>query len=454
MHTATRNPTSKHLAAALSAALGLLGLQAHAMAGVLPVTSCADDNGSGTLRQVAASAVHGDVIDLSGLSCAESTVTLTQGEIVLPVNVTLNGPADRTLTLTAQNNSRILKSISADTPSYLSVANLTLRGGRVYSNGDYADGGCVFATGTVNLTHSTVTDCAVQASNAMARGGAIYAASVQLVSSRVTGSSARATGSYQLASGGGVYANGLTCTDSTLSGNVAAADAETMFGEGGGAMVLNGDLRLSRCTVDTNSADSGGGILQFATADTSTLIENSTISGNTARSAYSAGGLHVFCTDCVASVTLSNSTIAFNSAPTQYGAGLFVRGSVSAQSTIIASNIGTDGGAMDLYAYTLSGADNLIQSTNLTPDAGVITVTADPQLLPLEDNGGATFTHALAQGSPALQTGNNVAQLSTDQRGAGFSRAANGLVDIGAWQTQDAGTPKTQQDAIFGGKFD
>jgi Right handed beta helix region len=392
------------------------------------------------------------VIDLSGLSCVDSMITLTQGEIVLPVNATLNGPADRTLTLTSAG-SRILKSISSDTPAYLSVANLTLSGGRVYTVGDFADGGCVFAAGAVNLTHSTVQDCAVHASNAMARGGAIYAQSVQLTASRVTNSSANATGSYQLVRGGGIYAASLSCVDSTLSDNVAAADAETMLAEGGGAMLIGGNVQLNRCTISDNRADNGGGIKHQTGYSNTTLIENSTISGNTARN--SAGGIEVFCSKCTpALLQVLNSTIAFNTATSAYGAGFYTNANVDAQSTIIAGNTSLSGGFGDLFAAGMSGADNLIQSTNVTPDAGVITVTADPQLLPLADNGGATFTHALADGSPALQAGNNVALLSTDQRGAGFSRTLNGMVDIGAWQTQDAGTQKTQQDGIFGGKFD
>lgn len=453
MSNANRKQSSKHLVAAMSAAFGLLGLQTFAHAALLPVTSCADDNSSGTLRQVAASASHGDQIDLSALSCASSTITLTQGEIVVPVNATLSGPANGTLNITSEGG-RILKSMSADEPAYLNVENLTLSGGRLYTDGDFADGGCIFAIGAVNLTNTVVNDCAVLAANAMARGGAIYAQTVSLVSSRVTGNFARATGSYQLSRGGGIYAGTLTCTDSTLSGNVSVADAETMTADGGGALVMAGDLHLSRCTVDNNVADNGGGILQFARPTSTTLIENSTISGNAAHSAYAAGGLHVFCADCTAPVQLFNSTIAFNSAPTMYGAGLFAKGPVIAQSTIIASNVGAEGGALDMYAPSLTGADNLIQSTNVTTAEGVITSTADPILLPLADNGGVTQTHALDTGSPALQHGNNSALLSTDQRGAGFSRVLNESVDIGAWQTQENATPRATTDRIFAVAFD
>src|SRR5690349_1136411 len=96
---AIRNTSTKRLTAAMAVALGLLGLQAHAHAAVLPVTSCADDGSAGTLRQVAATAVTGDTIDLSGLSC--SSITLSAGEIAIPVSATLNGPASGALTIVA-----------------------------------------------------------------------------------------------------------------------------------------------------------------------------------------------------------------------------------------------------------------------------------------------------------------------------------------------------------------
>jgi len=181
-------------------------------------------------------------------------------------------------------------------------------------------------------------------------------------------------------------------------------------------------------------------------------IQNSTISSNIAESAYGSAGVQVFCADCSTStVHLLNSTIAFNSAPTNYGAGISSNGLIDSQSTIIASNIGNQGGVADLYAKDLSGADNTVTSSNVTAAAGVITVTADPQLLPLADNGGATRTHALATASPAAQMGNNTSGFATDQRG--LSRTFQGTVDVGAFQTQTAEPQRSVNDPIFSGTF-
>src|SRR5579859_6003494 len=294
MSNATRKQP-KRLVAALAAALGLIGVQSGAFGAVLSVTSCADDGSGGSLRQVAAQALHGDTIDLGGLSCANSTVTLTQGEIALPYNVTLTGPAGSTLTIAA-SNSRVFNSTTQDTPSaYLAIQNLSLSGGRVYGGADDAAGGCVQASGAVNLTNSNVSNCIAASETGSSRGGAIYAQSVSLVSSRVSGSSANAPGAGQVARGAGIYVhNGqLECRDSTLAGNVANAQSGSDQAEGGGALAMGSDVHLYRCLVEGNGADSGGGISQHASYGNTqqTLIEDSTISGNYSRSAASAAGL-------------------------------------------------------------------------------------------------------------------------------------------------------------------
>ena len=74
------------------------------------------------------------------------------------------------------------------------------------------------------------------------------------------------------------------------------------------------------------------------------------------------------------------------------------------------------------------------------------TLHDDPLLGALADNGGPTQTLALLPGSPAIDTGNNVAGLATDQRGAGFPRVMGSSADIGAYEVT--------ADAIFADGFD
>lgn len=456
MSNATRKQP-KRLVAALAAALGLIGLQSGAFASVLSVTSCADDGSSGSLRQVAAQAVHGDSIDLSGLSCIGSTVTLTQGEIVLPYNVTLNGPASADLTVTA-SGSRVFSSTSTDQPApYLAIQNLKISGGRVNASTDDVAGGCIMASGRVTLNNSSVADCSANTDYGSARGGGIFADSVELISSRVSGNGANAPGHASLARGGGIYVTtSLYCKDSTISGNTALAESESDMADGGGAMLFNANLSMYRCTVDSNAADRGAGLSQTVLygPHQTTLVANSTISGNVASSAYSAAGLQVFCPDCTpADVQIYNSTIAFNGSQSTYAAGVFTNGAIVAQSSIIANNTGAGGIALDAFARRFAGASNLVMSNNAPPEAGAVVSSADPLLEQLADNGGATRTHALTASSPALGAGNNVLGYTTDQRGNGFSRTFGGSVDIGAFQTQAASPARASGDAIFAGSF-
>jgi hypothetical protein len=76
------------------------------------------------------------------------------------------------------------------------------------------------------------------------------------------------------------------------------------------------------------------------------------------------------------------------------------------------------------------------------------TLGGDPMLLPLADYGGPTRTHALAEGSPAIDAGSNVADLDFDQRGGYYMRAFGARVDIGAYEAQPV------PDVIFRNGFD
>jgi hypothetical protein len=64
--------------------------------------------------------------------------------------------------------------------------------------------------------------------------------------------------------------------------------------------------------------------------------------------------------------------------------------------------------------------------------SGVVTVTSDPQLGPLQNNGGPTFTMLPGAGSPVLGVGNPDVAPATDQRGV--ARPSGGPTDLGAVQ--------------------
>ena len=108
------------------------------------------------------------------------------------------------------------------------------------------------------------------------------------------------------------------------------------------------------------------------------------------------------------------------------------------QSTIVANNTAT----MPNYAadiggnsnVTITGANNLVVTSD--PIVPGDTLSSDPLLQPLADSGGPTLTHALGDGSPAIDMGNNIDDLEFDQRGAGFARVVGAATDIGALEVQ------------------
>ena len=135
--------------------------------------------------------------------------------------------------------------------------------------------------------------------------------------------------------------------------------------------------------------------------------------------------------------------------PLTTGGGLSTQGSTasfSASNSIIAMNT-ADGRPSDvagelsaqLNRHNLFGTGG---SGGLLPgELGNQVGVADPGILPLADNGGHTRTIALRRNSPAMNAGRNdyatagmVIPLITDQRGAGFTRIADGTVDIGAYE--------------------
>jgi hypothetical protein len=135
---------------------------------------------------------------------------------------------------------------------------------------------------------------------------------------------------------------------------------------------------------------------------------------------------------------IGNSTITANVA-TAGGGGIWIgANSAYLHSSIVYGNTGGSGAAdiEDPFAITIDGHANLVgvvgAQVALPPD----TLHVDPLLAPLAYYGGPTRTHALAAGSPAVDTGSNNANLARDQRGEAFPRVYGASADIGAFEQQ------------------
>ena len=127
----------------------------------------------------------------------------------------------------------------------------------------------------------------------------------------------------------------------------------------------------------------------------------------------------------LAQVTLYNSIVAHNS-----NADCDTIGASSQVDASHGYNLDTDG------TCVTDGVDN--------------NIAADPLLLPLADNSGDTLTHALQEGSPALDhiaLGINGCgtTITTDQRG--ITRPQFGACDMGAYENAINFPPLAQNDA-------
>lgn len=418
----------------------------------IAVTNC-NDSGLGSLRAAVNRALSGDTIDMNALVCRR--IVLTSGAITIPQdNLTLSGGGDG-MTIDGNVAGSVFRHQGT---GWLRVHGMTVQRGFLSSDAQPL-GGCIYSSGSIDLRYAAVRWCRVRATGeTTARGGGLYAAgAVKLAHSQVLGnkaSLAAGTPMYDESSGGGIHAVGsLTAKRSRICGNQARfgggaysgsggviVDATTFADNRGGALNANdGDDNPNLIANSTISGNTGGGptvgFIRSFYAGGSLVIANSTISGNS--SVYHA-------TLSVGSATTSivNSTIAFNRQSTSCRPSSaavsfthFFAPSVHLDSTIVANN--TCGGAPynDLGGpgdTTLEGANNLVTSSNLTlpPD----TLSLDPQLAPLADNGGPTQTHAPLDGSPAIDAGNNAAGLAYDQRGPGYPRVKGAQADIGAYE--------------------
>jgi parallel beta-helix repeat protein len=242
--------------------------------------------------------------------------------------------------------------------------------------------------------------------------------------------------------GGGIFfystSGATTVVDSTISGNTATFN-------GGGMFLYHtaGSVTISRSTISGNTATENGGGLFFYEAVGTTTISNSTISGNTATNG-GGGGIVLY----DQTLTINNSTLSGNQAPNGFGGGVYVSDSsnnvLTLNSTIVANSTDTSGTTdISVVVGTVNATNSLVENaTGVTFTVNTANIFGqDPLLGGLGNNGGLTRTHALLNGSPAINTGSNPTALAFDQRGLGFVRTSGGATDIGAFEVQGGGPP-------------
>lgn len=285
------------------------------------------------------------------------------------------------------------------------------------------------AAGVVTITNSLFTN-----NSSTGYGGVIYNTGQLFISDSVfTGNSAPISyeGGAIYNFGGGASRGKATIVRSTFTGNTAGY---------GGAIRNDGALTITQSTLANNGATfsgGGGGGAILSGSGAQLLLTNVTLSGSTTQPNNKGSALYV--DGSVASpgrATLVNVTIADNA-----GANGQVHvnndGVIDLKNTIIANGQCTKTAAATL---TDSGGNVAFNAT------GCPGANADPQLLPLADNGGPTLTRTFANGtSPAINAGTNSGCPATDQRGVLRPQNAtcdSGAVEWGAVPVFDAVTPE------------
>jgi CSLREA domain-containing protein len=339
------------------------------------------------------------------------------------------------------------------------ISDLTVTNGTA----DLGDGGGIFNAGTLTLERIRVTE---NRARSFGSGGGIFTSAFHALTLRdcvIDGNAARtgagiyndtssiiavqgSTISNNIASGdaGGVFGPG-DFVDSTISGNSAAGDGGGIYSQSGLTLTkvaVNGNVARGFQNPPIAAAGEGGGI--FGAGMT---LKNTTVSGNRAEdqggSPGQGGGIYAF------DATFNNVTITANTA--SLGGGI-AGGQWTMSNTLLASN--SAGNCYDGFITSLG--HNFLDIENDFPDCafdnfgepgpGDITADIEPHLAPLAGNGGPTMTHALLDGSPAVDAGDpaspgsgGTACEATDQRGV--TRPVGGACDIGAYEGGFAGTP-------------
>jgi predicted outer membrane repeat protein len=314
----------------------------------------------------------------------------------------------------------------------LTVNHCVFMNNQCASTGEDVSGGAINGqgVGTLIVENSTFTG------NSGSNGGAIGTQDENVTVANSTFTSNSATGSGgnpgNGGDGGAMSYDGAKVTwtmcGDTFSNNHANAQGGAIF-----RVAYSGEaVGIDRSTFDGNGVDmttgiAGGLYLEYATI----TMTATTISNNSAN--YGAG----FWIGHMATANLTNVTIANNKAnmgggiwfasgitgsflnvtvANNAGNGIFGSSTVTVRNTIVSGNTaGPDEGATNCdHTQTGAGVDmQYPMGPGSLCTSGIL--VDDPQLGPLQNNGGPTDTLAPGAGSPAVGKGTGCP--ATDQRG-------------------------------------
>lgn len=385
-------------------------------------------------------------------------------------------------TLNAAGHGRVL--VVAQFKEF-SIHNLTLTGGVDTGSNEEADGGgisllceddlvCLWQLEHVTLHHN-------QAANG---GGLQYRCGYHGDGSLIINHSNLYANEARQQGGGLFYSSDEESFSCTLEINNTLIE-QNLAEHGGGLRSYSPRITISNSTIRNNRAllDGGGILLRKSDGFIDMVLRNSAIYGNLA--GRDGGGLNITSFEQIFEIQLANSTISNNQAPSGRGGGLYLsenNGSlqINLVNSTVAGNQAAEGGGIfvynqeggnspSLYLANALIADNqevncgaastdnplfppftgeriVSRDNNLDSDGTCLVSTVrqpadqlsiNPQLAPLADNGGTTWTHALLPSSPAIDSGKDFTcarppVYRVDQRGQ--PRPIGTHCDIGAYE--------------------
>ncbi len=390
------------------------------------------DTGTGSLRRAVfdANNAPGDDKIVFDTSLEHATINLSSGEIAIGSTtsndgLTITGPVSgkaNGLVIDAGGKIRIFKA-DAQTEMLLTLENITLTGG-ITDISTLGGGPAIYSRDT----NIILNDSVITGNFAMSGGGGIVINGDDITLNRSVISDNLGVSGGGISEGGGGYVK-VNFYHSVASGNSATYD---------GGAIKAGRVILHQSTVSNNTAGHEGGAISSFAFDS----YQSTLSGNTSSASGSVWDDISLTAD---SISIVESTITNNTTTGTSNAGaLDILGNGGASTltlvnTILSGNTGTQG---NLFFHDVSGGSLTVNATNslFGDPASEITGSSsgvylnpsnNPDLGPLNHNGGLTQTHRPNVYSPATNSGSNAAVTEPfDQRG--FTRIVNTTVDMGS----------------------
>lgn len=317
-------------------------------------------------------------------------------------------------------------------------------------------GGGIWATNGI-VRNCLITGCRSEMTNYYCGGGGIYAMNATMDFCSVIGNivQSKSGAPADLANaggGGGAFFRGGLITNCFVGGNQCLRSAGN-GGVSGGGISGYSSIRISNCTIVSNTASGNGGLGGgIFTRDLTSVgvIENSRIAGNQPNGGGISLGWPLG--------TLRNCLIANNS-----GYGIYIFGGTAAikniDSCTIVSNTsggiyysagtGTKTNVRDCIVYYNGGGTNLYDATGgplttsvmyscVAPGSGFTidgVVTNEPLFVDM-----AAGNYHLSNNSPCINSGTNVIWMMNSVDLDGQTRIRYGTVDMGAYERFHEGT--------------